>query len=402
MFIEILIAVFLGIFAGIITGLTPGIHVNLVSVLLYTLSGFLLGFANPLSLAVFIIAMSVTHTFLDSIPSIFLGAPDPDMALSVLPGHRLLLEGKGFEAVKLTVIGSLLALVATVGLIPILLPLVPLIYSTVQPFMGYILLFVVVYMILIEKKLVKIVYSVILFILTGVLGLITINWPNLQQPLFPLLSGLFGTSTLLLSIGQTSKLPKQSCSETIKIKKSITFKAISAAVFSGSLTGIFPGLGAAQASIIGMNLVGDIKDYGFMILIGGINTVNFTFSLATLYALEKARNGAVVVVSQLLSVGRIELVVLLCAGLIAGGVATYLALGISKVAATLITKINYKVLVISIISLITLLTLVLSGIVGLMILIVSTAAGMIAPLVGVKRSHAMGCLMLPVILFFML
>lgn len=402
MFIEILIAVFLGIFAGIITGLTPGIHVNLVSVLLYTLSGFLLGFANPLSLAVFIIAMSVTHTFLDSIPSIFLGAPDPDMALSVLPGHRLLLDGKGFEAVKLTVIGSLLALIATVGLIPILLPLVPLIYSTVQPFMGYILLFVVVYMILIEKKLVKIVYSVILFILTGVLGLITINWPNLQQPLFPLLSGLFGTSTLLLSIGQTSKLPKQSCSETIKIKKSITFKAISAAVFSGSLTGIFPGLGAAQASIIGMNLVGDIKDYGFMILIGGINTVNFTFSLATLYALEKARNGAVVVVSQLLSVGRIELVVLLCAGLIAGGVATYLALGISKVAATLITKINYKVLVISIISLITLLTLVLSGIVGLMILIVSTAAGMIAPLVGVKRSHAMGCLMLPVILFFML
>ncbi|MBU1703977.1 MAG: tripartite tricarboxylate transporter permease, partial [Nanoarchaeota archaeon] len=378
------------------------IHVNLVSVLLYTLSGFLLGFANPLSLAVFIIAMSVTHTFLDSIPSIFLGAPDPDMALSVLPGHRLLLDGKGFEAVKLTVIGSLLALIATVGLIPILLPLVPLIYSTVQPFMGYILLFVVVYMILIEKKLVKIVYSVILFILTGVLGLITINWPNLQQPLFPLLSGLFGTSTLLLSIGQTSKLPKQSCSETIKIKKSITFKAISAAVFSGSLTGIFPGLGAAQASIIGMNLVGDIKDYGFMILIGGINTVNFTFSLATLYALEKARNGAVVVVSQLLSVGRIELVVLLCAGLIAGGVATYLALGISKVAATLITKINYKVLVISIISLITLLTLVLSGIVGLMILIVSTAAGMIAPLVGVKRSHAMGCLMLPVILFFML
>jgi putative membrane protein len=37
-----------------------------------------------------------------------LGAPDESKALNVLPGHRMLMEGKGFEAVKLNVIGSLL------------------------------------------------------------------------------------------------------------------------------------------------------------------------------------------------------------------------------------------------------------------------------------------------------
>ena len=105
MFYDVILAVLIGCLAGCITGLIPGIHVNLISMLLISMSGYLLGMTDPISLAVFIISMAITHTFLDSIPSVFLGAPDADMALGVLPGHRLLLEGKGYEAVKLTVIG---------------------------------------------------------------------------------------------------------------------------------------------------------------------------------------------------------------------------------------------------------------------------------------------------------
>jgi TctA family transporter len=40
--------------------------------------------------------------------------------------------------------------------------------------------------------------------------------------------------------------------------------------------------------------------------------------------------------------------------------------------------------------------------IGLLVLFVSTFTGMIASLVGVKKSLAMGCLLLPVILFFIL
>ena len=121
MFTEILIAIALGATAGVVTGLTPGIHINLLSLILLNLSGYFLGFTTPLVLCVFIISLSVVHTFLDSIPSIFLGAPDADQALNVLPGHKMLLEGKGFEAVKLTVIGSLISLIIVVALIPFMI-----------------------------------------------------------------------------------------------------------------------------------------------------------------------------------------------------------------------------------------------------------------------------------------
>ena len=95
MLIEIT-ALALGIIIGTLTGLFPGIHINLVIVFLSTLLSYNLGIPI-LSLIIFIVSLSVTHTFLDFIPGIFLGCPDEDTALSVLPGHQMLKEGKGMD-----------------------------------------------------------------------------------------------------------------------------------------------------------------------------------------------------------------------------------------------------------------------------------------------------------------
>ncbi len=404
MILQILMAVLIGCLAGIVTGLIPGIHINLVSLLLVSISGWFLGFTSPLVLGVFIIAMAVTHTFLDVIPSVFLGAPDADMALAVLPGHKLLMEGRGFEAVKLATVGSLLCLIATILIIPILIWFVPSIYSFIQPFIGWILLVVVVFMILKDSTWMKRMWGLFLFLITGVLGIIVLTGlPNLEQPLFPMLSGLFGISTLLISLSNNAKIPKQKISETIEISKWNLVKVVGAGTFSGSLTALFPGLGAAQAAIIGSQLIGKVGEYTFILLVGGINTVNFTFSLVTLYALQKARNGAVVAVLEILkSIDIIGLVVFLCAALIAGGIATFLAMYLTRIFARFITKINYQKLCIGIIMLIGVLVFYFSSWIGLLVLIVSTFVGMIPSLAGVKKSLAMGCLLLPVILFFLL
>src|SRR3990167_5074201 len=121
MFFEIIIAISLGCLMGIITGLTPGLHINLVALILFSISPILLGYTNVVAVASFIIAMSITHTFTDFISSTYLGAPADDTALAVLPAHRMLLEGMGHEAVKLTVIGSLLCLIIVVLLSPLLI-----------------------------------------------------------------------------------------------------------------------------------------------------------------------------------------------------------------------------------------------------------------------------------------
>ncbi|MDP7115595.1 MAG: tripartite tricarboxylate transporter permease [Candidatus Woesearchaeota archaeon] len=404
MFLELVVALVVGVVAGIFTGLIPGVHINLVSILLVSVSGYFLGFTSPLVLGVFIIAMSVTHSFLDSIPSVFLGAPDPDMALAVLPGHRLLLEGRGYEAVKLTVIGSLLSLIMVVLLIPVLIPVVPFVYEFIQPYIGWILVAVVVYMILKEIGLLKKLWGTFVFMLSGILGIIVFSIPNLKQPLFPMLSGLFGVSTLLMSLTSNTEIPEQKITEEIKVEKKNLVKAVGAATFSGSLTGLFPGLGSAQAAIIAIiavQIVGDIGAHAFMVLIGGINTVNFVFSLATFFTLSKARNGAIVAVMEILeSINVYELVVFLAVALIVGGIASFLAMKITKVFAKFIGKVNYRILCLSVIGFISVLVLYFSSFIGFLILLVSTVVGLIPGLVNVKRSLAMGCLLLPVIYYF--
>ena len=401
MILQILAAICLGVCAGIFTGLVPGIHINLVALLVLSASGFLLRLTHPIIVAVFIISMAITHTFLDFIPSIFLGVPDADTALSILPGHRMLLAGKAFEAVKLTTIGSLLSVIASIAVIPLLIIVVPFLYASIGRYTGWILLCVVLFMVLKEKDWDKRFWAGFIVLSSGVLGYAVLNAPIINDPLFPLLSGLFGTSMLLNSISEKSILPKQRVTEEIEISKKDLAKSISAGVFSGGLTSFFPGLGAAQASIIGSLLVGNLGMCCFLILVGAINTVNMLLSLVTLYTLNKARNGAVLAVLEIVeSVSSGELVLILAAVLVAAGIATYLAMNIVRVFSRIIEKVNYQILCISIIVLIVVLVFVFSGFIGLLVLFVSTALGLVPIYVGVGKNHSMGCLLVPVIVYF--
>jgi len=403
MFLEFLIAALLGITAGIFTGLIPGIHINLVSLLVVSLSVYLLDIFSLPSLGVFIISMAITHTFLDVLPAIFLGAPDADTALGVLPGHRLLLQGMGYEAVKLTVIGSLSSLILALFLFPLFIIIVPNIYQKLQVYIGWILLLIVIYMILIEKGLDKKFWAFTIFLMAGILGIMDLTMPNLKQPLFPMLSGLFGISMLIVSLTKKVEIPKQRITDTIRIPKFENIRALIAGTFSGSFVSFFPGLGPAQAAILGSNIMGRLSTYSFLILIGSINTVNMAVSLVSLYTINKARNGAVLAIRELLTTIDLNtLILFLAAILFAGGIATFLALFLARFFIKLVEKVNYSILALAVILLITILVFYFSSWMGLLILAISTAIGIIPNIVNVKRSHSMGCLMLPVILFFIL
>ena len=92
----------MGFVLGIPSGLVPGLHINNFAAMLLALSPMLIGQGlTPYHMASIILASSISQTFFDAIPAIFLGAPDSDTALTVLPGQRLMLEGRGIEAVRL-------------------------------------------------------------------------------------------------------------------------------------------------------------------------------------------------------------------------------------------------------------------------------------------------------------
>lgn len=396
MFTQITFAIFLGIFAGIISGITPGIHINLVSAMLLASSAVLLRFLSPITLASFIISMSVTHSYLDFISSIFIGAPEESNALGVLPGHRMLLKGKGLFALKLTTLGNYYATLISVFLFPVFM-LIIMIYPYIESYIKYFIVIVVVYMIARDRHK---VWACIIFAASGILGLLAFNIPLLKDPLFPLLSGLFGISTLLYSFNDKNNMPEQSEYTDFSISTKLSIKAMLSGCFSGFITAVTPALGSGMASVMSSQITKGLGDAGFMMLLGAIQAFNFNLSLSAYYLLDKARNGSIIVIQQLIEkVTLNDILILLVALLISGSIGVWLAMAIGKLFLKIMNKINYQKLVMCVIAFIILLAFILSGWIGLLLLTTSTAVGLIPAIKKTSRTMAMGCLIVPVIIF---
>ena len=408
MIIYLFLALLLGILAGTITGLFPGIHINLVAILLLSISSTLLNITSPLTLIIFITAMAITHTFLDFIPSIFLGAPDEDSVLSILPGHKLLLKGQAYHAVIMTLYGSLAGLLIIILLLPIFMYILPFIYNYIQNIIWLILLIASGYLIFFTEKETKHkLWALIIFLLAGFLGIASLNL-NLKEPLLPLLTGLFGASNLIISIKNKNKIPEQTLINVTKIrlnKKSIA-KVSLASIIASPLTAFLPGLGASQAAVIGSEIVGDykkIEQKEFLFLLGSINTIVMGLSFITLYSIQKARTGAAVAISKLIpELSLTNLFYILGTIIIAGIFSFFLTIQIAKFIAKRIHKFNYTKISIIILIILTIITIIFTGFLGFLVFLTATSIGITTILLGIRRMHLMGCLLVPTILFYII
>src|SRR3972149_277673 len=225
MLLEIILALLIGTLAGIFTGLIPGIHINLVGAIIVSLSISLLSNIPAIYMGVFIVSMSITHVFIDFIPSIFLGAPEDGTELSVLPGHEMLKKGQGFQAIHLASVGCLY------GLFIFLLLILPLYFISlaVKNLPGTMIAFGLIAisfnMIILERRKFAALSA---FLLAGLLGFIVLNM-TLKEPLLPLLTGLFGSASLFFSIKQNTKIGKQellSLPEKIEKKRTLLSSAV--------------------------------------------------------------------------------------------------------------------------------------------------------------------------------
>ncbi|MBS3132913.1 tripartite tricarboxylate transporter permease [Candidatus Woesearchaeota archaeon] len=399
MFIEILAAIVVGVSLGIFTGVVPGVHINLVAAVILSLSPLLLKYFTPISLAAAIMAMSITHVFVDFIPSIFLGAPSDATALAVLPGHKLLLEGRGYEAVVLSATGGFFGLNLVILLLPLLLVVVRHVFSAVKPYIGIILAGIVFYNVLREKGMQMKLWSFAIFLSAGMLGVLTLGIPNLNQPLLPLLAGLFGISTLLASALRNTAVPIQ-VSEVKAIKKSEAVKSVAAGAFSGGLMGIFPALGPAQAAMLARNLIGKAGKRAYLVTLGAVSTSSMLFGLITLFAIDKARNGSIAMMSEIVNVDGMVFVLLIAVAILAGAAALMLTSVIGKTFARNIHKIDYKRISFAIMLFVAALTFYFSQLTGLLILLTGTAIGLFTITKSIARYNLMGCLMLPVIIYY--
>ena len=418
--IDIILAlcIALGFTLGILSGLTPGLHLNNFAAMLLALSPQLMAWGlAPYQMASIILAASISQTFFDAIPAIFLGAPDSDTALTVLPGQRLMLEGRGIEAVRLSALGSAGSIVVALFLVVPLSWIFSSYYDYLMKYVGVLLLGIALMMIKAEKgpwiegqgALVHWKYktlAALLFLTSGLLGIFAFNHESLlssplglePQVLLPLLSGIFGASSLLLSLSTDTEIPEQ---EETTIKTPLS--GLAAAVFSGSLGGSvvawIPGVSPSVAAITA-RLGAPSSAEEFLVSIAGVNTANAVFSLVALYVIQKPRSGAAAAIQQLMTLDQSLLAQMMIVVIIVAMASYFTTIGTARGAAHLILRLNYRKLCLAVLAFLVVMTFAFTGIFGLFIFFLATVVGLIAPLAGIRKTHAMGVLMLPLIIHY--
>ena len=386
-----------------------------------------MGFA-PFYIAVIILSNSIAHTFLDIIPSIFLGAPEADTALAVLPGHVLLMEGRGAEAIRLSAIGSAGAvIVSLIMAIPMAYFFLK-IYGILNAYIGWILVLIVVLMIYTENgeyvegqgSLVHLkfkFYALLLFFISGFLGVFAFDNTVLMQPLLkfgepsillPLLSGLFGASMLVISLMTKTELPPQqkNCMFVLPGKRIIRGMATGTA--AGSFVAWLPGVSSAVGTLLARLFVREEKDSmsskEFMVSISSANTGNAIFSLIALFIIGKARSGAMVAIDQLVKVSEWDysiIILLLIVIIYVSAISYFTTIYLGDRISGFLSRINYSKLCATVLAGLAIMVFMFTGWFGFIIFLISTPVGMISSYAKVRKINAMGVIMLPVILYFL-
>ena len=412
--IELIIACFIGISIGTITGMIPGIHVNTAGAILFASSTFLLTFLSPEFLCVVMVAMSIAHALIEFVPSMLLGVPQEGTATSILPGHRMVLQGRSKEVIRIVSIGGFGAIIVTILMLPIFAIALPILHDVSKPFTWIILLVASIYLTYsLTSNFRDFLWSLLLFVLSGILGWIIFQTPiSSGITLMCTFSGLFGISTILFSLNDSSTIPHQNPFYELNIDYP-KFKSIFAGGITGAILGFLPGFGPAQGTVIAQAVSGandndDDDTVNFLLATSGLNISDCLFSLIAIYIIGNPRSGIAVYMSYLIfEMGLNHLVIFIFTSLIAVSVSLMLSLKLGDSFSRLMGGVDYRKLSIAVILLqIAILYIFIFYYKApffymTLALVTSTAMGMLPHYIGVGKSHLMGVLIIPAIVIYM-
>ena len=402
------------ILIGTTTGMIPGIHVNTAGAIIFASSGLLLGFLSPEFLCVMLVSMSIAHALIEFIPSMLLGVPQEGTATSILPGHRMVLQGRSKEVIRIVSVGGFGAILITILMLPIFSIALPILHDLTKPYTWIILLSASIYL---THKLTAnfrdFLWSLLLFCLSGILGWILFQTPiSSGITLMCTFSGLFGISTILFSLNDSSTIPHQNPFYDLNIDFN-KFKSIFAGGITGAILGFLPGFGPAQGTVIAQAVSGasDVNDddtVNFLLATSGLNISDCLFSLIAIYIIGNPRSGIAVYMSYLLfEMGLNHLLIFIFASLLAVSVSLVLSLKLGDSFSRLMGGVDYRKLSIGVI----ILQIVILYIFIFyyhapvfymtLALITSTAMGMLPHYIGIGKSHLMGILIIPAIIIYM-
>ena len=395
--LAVLGAIAAGVALGTASGLTPGIHANTFALGLASVVTIVPG--APRLVGAAMLAAGTAHTFLDVVPALALGVPDPAMAPSALPGHRLVIGGRGREALRLSALGSAVAVALALPLaIPVTMVMervYPLLIEDLPLALGAVAVLLVVG----ERDRTAMVGAALGLLASGALGLATLGLePAAPLPiggmLAPLFAGLFGAPVLIDSIGGAGVPPQDDARIASAPRDVGAVAAVGTAC--GAVVGYVPGVSSAIAATATLGLLSDGDARAFIVATSGVNTATTLFALFALVALGSPRTGVMVAMQE--AGVPLDLPLLLASVLIAAAISVTFVVVLGDRYLTVVGRFDPTILAIVILGALVALAFLFAGFVGVGVFGVATIVGLVPPRFRARRVSLMGVLLVPLIL----
>jgi len=427
----------IGALLGCLTGLVPGFHTNNVAAVMLALAPAT--GAAPLAAACMVMSCAAAHALSAAIPSIFLAAPEGNAVIGVLPGHRLLLAGRGAEALRLHVGGCLGALaVSLVMLVPLRWALAPPVdlHGRLLPWLGPALLLGSALVVLAEgvrprpsgtgsRGWRSAAVAALLMLASAALGHLCVFDRRALLAIGgigPLFVGLFGLPTLLLAvldpptsatgpIGDVAGTDERSARTGPWLGGPSRWRVVLKGSMVGALVGWFPGTSSGQATMLAVVRSGDAPEGAlegarrYVLGVAAVGTANVVFNLAALATFLRVRSGATAAVGGLMTwatapwtglLPPVEVGALLLAISIGASVAAPVVLMGGRVAAAARPLLSDRRLLLLVAAALAAICVLPGGARAALVLVAATSLGMLPPLLGVMRVHLMGAMTVPV------
>ena len=412
-----------GAVAGSLLGWVPALHVyNVLGFAALSLhaAGASSAFLPAVWLLPATLGLIVGWSMANTIPSIFLAAPDESALLMVLPGQKYALAGRGYEAAMLTAAGSLGALVLLVAIAGPLAPLaLPVLRAVLQPHQGWILWTVIVFLLMSEwprfgtrgqggwRKFLSGWSStgagLLTFLLSGLLGFILryrspLPVESAFQNLLPAFAGLFAVPWLLLNLVSGAGLPEQELPDRVRIPRRPAFRGVGAGMLGGAFAAFFPGITGGIGGLLAGHATAQRDERTFLISQGASKMVYYAGALL-LFAVpgeSLARGtGAWLLRGFLSPRTSYEYYMALGSLALAGAVAFLLFPALCRLTILALRKIGLSSL--SAFSLVLIVALVeaATGWRGQVVLLAAAGIGLIPVLFHSRRINALGVILLP-------
>jgi putative membrane protein len=386
-----------GIALGAASGLLPGLHANNMALLL---AGVAPSVPGPrIYVAMAMLAAGVVHTFLDVVPSLALGVPDAAMAAVALPGHRLVLEGRGREALRLSALGSAIAVVLAAPLAIPVTRLMTAAWPTIRANLGVVLAAVAVGLVVTERGRLSMLGATISLGASGLLGVATLSVSPTAPlaaggMLVPLFAGLFGAPVLVDAIGGTGVPPQGDAALALSGRGVAGLAGVG--TVAGAVVGYVPAVSSAIAATAALLAVpGRCGARGFVVATSGVNTSNAVFALFALVALGAPRTGVLVAVDRLGA--PLLLAHLIVAMVVAAAAGFVLVLVVGDRYLAVVGRLDTRRLSVAILAGLAALSFLFAGPVGTVTYLAAGIVGLVPARFRARRASLMGVLIVPLV-----